>query len=72
MTRAKRRNPSASRARAMKIAEQPYHLIWEYDGAMRGMRFPTWEVCEKYSKALIRCGLSPKLTAGSPCPYDGG
>lgn len=50
---------------------QPYHLLWHYRGKLRGMRFPTWEVCEKYSKALIAHGLTPRLTSDSPCPYDG-
>jgi len=49
----------------------PFHLIWHFDGAMRGRRFADWDECEAFSKRLIRAGLCPKLTDASPCPYDG-
>lgn len=49
----------------------PFHLIWHFDGEMRGKRFSDWDECEAFSKRLIKAGLCPKLTSSSPCPYDG-
>ena len=51
--------------------KKPFHLIWHFAGAMRGQRFADWDQCEAFSKRLISAGLVPKLTADSPCPYDG-
>jgi len=59
------------RARRAKTALEPFHLIWHFDGAMRGKRFADWDECEAFSKRLIEAGLVPKLTADSACPYDG-
>ena len=56
---------------ANDVRSKPYHLIWHFDDAMRGQRFATWAECEAFSKRLIAAGLTPKLTAESPCPYDG-
>jgi hypothetical protein len=50
---------------------KPYHLIWHFDGAIRGKRFTDWDECEAFSKRLIKAGLVPMLTSGSSCPYDG-
>ena len=50
---------------------QLFHLIWHYDGTVRGQRFSDWDECEAFSKRLIKAGLVPELTDNSPCPYDG-
>jgi hypothetical protein len=51
--------------------QKSYHLIWHFDGEMRGKKFADWDECEAFSKRLIKAGLQPKLTENSPCPYDG-
>lgn len=67
----RRYNPQSGRPQEGPMSIKPFHLIWHYDGAMRGQRFADWDDCMALSKMLIAAGMVPKLTDDSPCPYDG-
>jgi hypothetical protein len=47
---------------------EPFRLVWEFRGRIRGKRFAAFAELEELSRCLLDAGLVPWVPHDSPCP----